>query len=197
MANILFDSTDYPWLNACLNYAHDEWGPYVAGYRRSADLLVEHVRDTHTNHDILVYPIVFLYRQFLELQLKQLIIKGYQLLDIRQGFPKHHELDKIWPECKSVLNKVWPGKIANQLKIIEDCIDSLSKIDPESFSFRYPVDKEDNPSLPGITHINLGGLAKTMDEVASLLEAASTGISVYLDSKIETEANLRLCYDED
>lgn len=187
----LFKS-DFDWQNnACLNYLSDNWWPYVAGYKRAADLLVEYVKDTHRNQDILVYPIVFLYRQYLELLLKQIIQDGSRLLDMNQTLPKNHKINNLWEQSRKILIKVWPDADLNDLNTIEQCINQLSETDPFSTAFRYPTDKEDNPSLPDIKHINLRNLSEIINKTASLLEGVSAWIGEYLENKLEMKAEYR------
>lgn len=176
---------------ACLNFMPDHLGMYVVGYKHAGNVLVEYVKDTRRYQDTLVYPIVFLYRQYIELRLKELIKKGNLLLDIPKKFPKHHKIDKLWKQCREVLEKVYPEDSAEDLDAVEECIHQFSKSDPTSMAFRYPKDKNDNPSLPGLRHINLRNLSEVMTRVASLLDAASMGIIYNLDNKWEMEEVLR------
>lgn len=61
---------DIDWKNnACLNFSHDMSEIYISGYKSAGDILVEHVKQKKRNQDFLVYPIGFLYRQYLELRL--------------------------------------------------------------------------------------------------------------------------------
>jgi hypothetical protein len=63
-------------MNACLN-----WGGglvYALGYRTAADALIERVAGM--DQDALVYPIVFCYRQYLELLLKSRHRRGSEVL---------------------------------------------------------------------------------------------------------------------
>jgi hypothetical protein len=66
--DILFAEAKDWWMNACVNYGGG--GLHAIGYRRAADALVEQVAQTHSDQDFFVYPIVFCYRQYLELMLK-------------------------------------------------------------------------------------------------------------------------------
>ncbi|HMK50182.1 MAG TPA: hypothetical protein VK435_09020, partial [Thermodesulfovibrionales bacterium] len=72
----LFQSADDWWHNACLNYMHDSWPAYIIGYKKAADILVRHIKQKRRSQDTLVYPIIFLYRQYLELAIKNLILKS-------------------------------------------------------------------------------------------------------------------------
>ena len=102
----LFQS-DKDWKNnACLNFTSDPTHGYVEGYKRAADLLVAHVMEKGKDQDYLVYPITFLYRQHLELLLKEIITDGRDLLDEGSGHPNHHELDKLWPVAKGLIRKI-------------------------------------------------------------------------------------------
>ena len=67
-------SNDVWWHNACLNFAsmNNKWNLYAEGYKQAGDLLVKHVMDTQSEQDILVYPIFFLYRHYIELRSKDI-----------------------------------------------------------------------------------------------------------------------------
>lgn len=184
----LFTSDSDWWHNACLNYLKDHWNSYADGYKKAADLLVKHVDNTHSNQDILVYPVVFLYRQHIELRLKILIRDGNQLLDIPEKFPLHHRIDDLWKQCRIILEKVWPTDSAEELEAIEECINQFSEKDPSSMAFRYPTDKDGSPLLPGISHINLRNLAEIITRISSFLDCASMGISEDLSLKHEMES---------
>jgi len=170
------------WHNACLNRFHDNWSLYADGYKRAGDLLVEYIKDARSDQDFLVYPIVFLYRQYLELRLKELIRDGNQLLDVPQEFPKHHKIDKLWGQCRRILEQVWPEGPTEDLDAVEECIRQFSEKDPSSIAFRYPTDKDGNPSLPDLRYINLRNLSEVMARIGSLLDGSSDGISAYLQN---------------
>ncbi len=176
-----------------------DWVLYAAGYKKAGDLLVEH-GIAHGEQHILVYPAVFLYRQYIELQLKEIIRNGNWFLDISQhcsvGFPTHHNIAELWRECRNILKNIDEeeyqklgederDKYKNDLDAIEQGINEFSEWDPNSQAFRYPIDKDDNPSvsvdqLHTITFRNLRDL---VDRISSLLEGISVGISECLKAK--------------
>jgi len=184
----LFKSDIDWWHNACLNYLSDHWDVYTEGYRQSADLLVDHIKETRSNQDLLVYPIIFLYRQYIELRLKILIRDGKELLDLPGGFPKHHKIDELWRECRIILEKVWPEGPEEDLIAVEECINQFSKKDPTSMAFRYPTDKNGNPHLSDVKYINLRNLSEVMARLAALLDGSSDGVSEFLSCKREMES---------
>jgi hypothetical protein len=185
----LFKSDSDWWHNACLNYPGIDIEAYAIGYKQAADCLVEYVSQERRFQDTLVYPIAFLYRQYLELRLKELIRSGNILLGTPNNMRKpDHRIDKYWEQCRKVLEKIWPNEKTDDLDAIAECIKDFSKVDPTSTGFRYPVNTDGRPSLKGITHINLRNLAEVMNRIASPLDAAGTGIDVMLDQKREMES---------
>lgn len=182
--DVLFKADDDWWHNACLNYFGTDWGIYASGYKQAGDVLVEHIKETRSRQDFLVYPIVFLYRQYLELRLKQLIDYGHDLLDESVNFPKHHQLDKLWSECKAVLRKIDPRPPEKDLEAIDDAIAQFCAVDPSSEGFRYPFNKEGDKSLPDeLRYINLRNLAEVIDRIAGFIEAGTMMLSHYRDLK--------------
>jgi len=186
----LFKADDDWWNNACLNPYSKDFYEYITGYKRAGDILVSFVKEYKSDQDTLVYPIVFLYRQYLELQLKAIIRDGNLLLNDHDGFDQIHEIDKLWRSCKIILIKVWPNSPVDDLNAVEEYILQFSNIDQFSFAFRYPSDRDGNFSLSDITYINLRNLADRISEIGSLLEGANAGIFDYLETKQEMERGL-------
>lgn len=179
-----------------------DWVLYAGGYKRAGDILIEH-GIAHGGQHILVYPIVFLYRQYIELQLKDIIRNGYRYLGISKyfppGFPTGHKIDEYWSECRSILKKIDEeeyqklgeyerNKYNSDLDSLARDIREFSEWDPDSTAFRYPVDKKGNPSIADLANISFAGLKELVERIADLLDAISVGISHYLDAKHE---NLR------
>lgn len=182
------------WHNACLNYLPDDWELYAIGYKQAADVLVEYIKACQSHQDSLVFPIVFLYRQYLELRLKQLIKDGNHLLDRAEDFEDTHDLEKLWGDCKSVLEGIEPKPEKKELDAIDNLISQFCKVDPGFFSFRYSVTKKDQKtkerarSLPtDLKHINLRNLKEVMSKISNFLDGASDMISVYSEHKSEME----------
>ena len=110
-SSILFMSSADWWHNACLNFMGIDINAYAVGYKRAADFLVERVSQERRHQDTLVYPIAFLYRQYLELRLKELIHNGNMLLDIPLMEKNlHHGIDKLWEQCRDILEKIHPNE---------------------------------------------------------------------------------------
>jgi hypothetical protein len=176
----LFASAEDWWNNACLNYFLSDWTVYAIGYKDAADILVNHVDDHGRRQDILVYPIVFLYRQYLELALKDLIRQARRLLDDPEPYPNNHRIDQLWALCDSLLEQVSPGDSVEYRKEIGRLIREFAQVDPLSMAFRYPEDKDGNPSLPGIRHINVRNVRDVIGKITVILDGADAQIDEYL-----------------
>ncbi|MBI4302567.1 MAG: hypothetical protein HY664_08170 [Chloroflexi bacterium] len=195
----LFKSGEDWQNNACLQpYLTDvTWDLAARGYKDAADIMIEQISNIAagkggivTGIDVLVYPIVFLYRHYLELRLKSIIKYGNELLDIPEEFPKLHKLDKLWRRCRGILKKVQPEDSVEVIDAVEKCICEFSKIDPESMAFRYSTDRDGSSTLPeNLIHINLRNLSEVMARIANYLDDSSNAISVDLEQKRSMEAD--------
>lgn len=168
-AGTLFASDPDPWHNAYLDRVPMPWGLYADGYRKAANLLVERC-ETFYDRNTLIYPIAFLYRQYIELALKEFILDGNRVVAEPHPLPTHHGLDQLWGVCKEIICErrlpVSPGDLA----AVERGIREFSNFDPTSDAFRYPVDKKGTPSKPLTAgSLSIRGLAATMDQVAARL----------------------------
>ncbi len=90
------------WHNAHLDFYHINWNLYALGYKDAADILVQFVLKAPGQQDMLVYPIVFLYRQYIELRLKEIIKKGEALLSTFNDIPFGHNIYDLWNKCKKI-----------------------------------------------------------------------------------------------
>lgn len=178
-------------MNACLNFMHDMRYGYIEGYRRAADRLIEHVAETGNDQDVFVYPIAFMYRQHIELQLKQIINAGRELLTDRGSYPPHHKLHDLWPLAKGLLRKTWPNEPdPPEFGKIDNFIDQFSKIDHDSTAFRYPMQKVGDTSLQGVRYISLRNLAESVHSFSGFLDRAASSLADYLQYKHESERDM-------
>jgi hypothetical protein len=175
----LFAPADDWQHNACINYLPDSIHAYADGYKEAAEIVVGHAISRRAANDTLVYPILFLYRHYLELRLKELIASGSVLIGKRIRPPADHRLDNIWGVCRPILKKISPQEPANSFKTIGECIKEFARFDASSQSFRYSRSRNGQRSLEGVTHINLRNVRDTMSKVSGLLDGASMAILEY------------------
>lgn len=134
----------------CGSFYRDDpsWEGYTGSYKDAADRLVESIERCEL--DSLVYPIMFLYRHYLELQLKSLLRNFYLLHGIQCScHQKTHDLVELWRRVRPRIEKMYPQDTEDN-KHIEARIKEFNQIDPKSLAFRYPEDIGGNPSFESV-----------------------------------------------
>ncbi len=183
----LFTSISTPnpdwYLNACLNV---DWDIYAEGYKKAGDHLVQYVVDSNCDQDFLIYPVVFLYRQYLELRLKELLLVSSKLYDQEVNVPKDHDLLSLWRRVRPNIEKTFPdSQKEGYYERIEDRIKELCGVDLGSYAFRYPEDTKGRPTLAGIDRINLKWLKNVVQSISIVLDGSSIGMGEHLSVKYE------------
>lgn len=193
VSNSLFSSGEEWQSNACVNYSHAPMRLYILGYKKAGDILAQQVIETARDQDSLVYPIAFLYRQYIELQLKDIIKESRILLSEGSTFPEHHKLKTLWELVSQLMRKVIAkadesaGKYitSEDFAFVETVVSSFVEIDPESMAFRYPKNKHGCSSLGEIRHINIHNLAEQINELSERLEKFDLVVGVLRDGQNE------------
>src|SRR5262245_27116320 len=104
-----FDAGPDWFNNACVGWGRCHEDLYVRGYERAAEVLIDRVSGSGGDADVLIYPIVFLYRHHLELRLKQIIRLGHALFHEKTQLPHSHGLVVLWRKCRPMLERFWPN----------------------------------------------------------------------------------------
>ena len=128
--------------NACTSPSEVELGHFVTAYKESADALVESAIARRAVLDVVLFPILFLYRHYLELELKNLVMIHRKLLGADPDYPQHHSLKALWDEAKTGIREDYGADCPVEVDYLDSCIDELNAHDPASFSFRYPRDRK-------------------------------------------------------
>jgi hypothetical protein len=182
----LFDAEGGEWsLIARLDFEHPDFAYYCPGYREAAESLIEVVSGNEDLLDFCIYPIVFLYRHYVELRLKETILYTRRLLNQEACFPNHHDLLQLWRERKQILSQARACPPEEEEAIVERLIKELAEADPKSFAFRYPVDKKGDPALPKISHISVKNLRDTMERLGNFLDAEAEYVLIALQTQQE------------
>lgn len=150
------------------NIAEDEFARMVLmmeGYKRAANLMVERANADRFERDYLVCPIIFNYRQFLELSLKYMIATYGRTVGIDPVW-KSHNLAYLWQRFVEVLKRYGTTDPDEADPVVGEIIAEFAKIDPGSDSYRYPVDTKGNPIPITYGDLHLPTLADVMNGVA-------------------------------
>jgi hypothetical protein len=165
-------------------FAHFGWGDrktqiggYCIGYKNAADTLIEDALSSKeiSKLDTVVFPALFLYRQYIELTLKDLIISLSELKGnekIRKFKEYNHDLGQLWKDFSKIHSVLISDNNDPVLDIVKRYIDEFIKIDRTSFSFRYPFTKELKLIFGKEKRINLRHLKERMDEIESFFNGA-------------------------
>lgn len=182
--------SDKDWeLNACLNYYHVTPGTIADGYKEGADALAVAAADKNATLDLVIYPIAFLYRQYLELKIKEIIDTARRLEGTGHGYPTNHNLDELWTEAVQLLRQHYAADVPPELDNIQCCIDEFHAHDATSMAFRYPTDKKGQLHLKDLRHINLRNLYETMERIGNLLDCLSSHLADRLQCTYEMQAD--------
>ncbi|MBI2060087.1 MAG: hypothetical protein HYT87_09980 [Nitrospirae bacterium] len=156
------------------------WHFYVNGYKDAADFLVTHAA-TEGDPRKIGYPILFLYRQHLELALKALIRDCGRMAGRREAFPKTHRIDDLWQICCRLLNEISSGTSNNdEIQQTTRLIAEFSKVDPTSEASRYPEDKDGNPPAVDV-EVVLSTVKESVGKLSLLLDCIGTHVNIRED----------------
>ncbi len=186
-------------------FAHFGWGgiwqqfySYCTGYKESADRLIDDAIASQeiARLDTVVFPAFFLYRQFIELSLKQAILEFSRgkYKDIVSTLKNlNHNLDAMWREFKKVLPEARNEGERTTLVVVQKYIKEFSKVDKYSFSFRYPITKDMKLIFGKEQRVNLRHVKERMAE----LEAFFSGANAYMDDLRTHEREMREEFEDE
>jgi hypothetical protein len=182
-----------PTGNIVLNFSEDlihALVPFAIGYRKAAGALAASFRgDAYADYD--GYPVLYLYRHSLELLLKAVVYRGAKVMGLvgleRPNVPglfSRHELERLLPAVRAVFRAMdweWDATPIGTHAEFENIVRQVDKIDPKSYTFRYPM----SPSGEAEHFVvNVPNFAETLDVLLRLLEGAND----LLDERFQTEA---------
>ena len=175
------------WHDALVSEYPIHWSIYSAAYKMAADRLVNSLAKDRHEIDFLIFPILYLYRHYLELALKGIIRDGESLLEVQNKPPAGHGLDKLWVRAAQVLrdSSRIDGLGQPDLSIIDNCIRQFATVDPTGESFRYARRRDDSPVEHKVSRVNVRVLKEEMDNASQEIEMWWNGLSAYLDLKNE------------
>lgn len=162
---------------------YNMWDKYATSYKIAGEAIAEKISLDKSNIDYLVYPLVYLYRQYFELRIKEILVtsQGYSNEKIEILF--NHDLLKAWQNCKTWIKTIRPEVTSAELENVETVLIDFNKYDQGSFSFRYPFDKKNKPTLNSLNYINVKLFLESITLSISFLEDITKLISATIDFK--------------
>lgn len=186
----LFNPGEDWWLSAYIQPWNKDFSAYAEGYKKAADIVTDHVTTTSEGdrsvRDYVVFPVAFLYRHYIELRLKEILLVGGRLYDLKERLPKHHRIDELWKHARSIVKET---SASEDLDVMDACISEFAKMDQNSQSFRYPVDRDGNQSIkPDQLVISLPHLRDVMERLGSFLDTAADYLHILYQQKCEMDS---------
>lgn len=160
--------------------ATHRWSIYAYGYKEAADRLVDGIDNGQGWQDFLVYPILYLYRHYLEVMIKGQIREAQELLKIerpstaaekkkrRIEAAEGHDIVALWEYLLTLMHQIYPTKDRSVLDQGTRIITAFTAIDAHGDAFRYPESIQGNATLSSIREINVRRLR---DEVMLVADA--------------------------
>jgi len=163
---------------------------YITGYKEAADAVIQHAieKGLGPTLDKCVFPACFLYRQYIELTLKDIYLsnsndnKDEKMRTIKDC---RHDLKKIWAKTKELILHDFPDEDIGILNAVEDYISQFVAEDVSSLVFRYPIKTDLDPVHSKGKSFNLLNLAVRMGELENYLSSISFGMSANRDTESE------------
>lgn len=180
--------TDLPrgaWDACMVEAGPGRWAHYASSYREAGNALVEAVAQSSYRRNTLGAPILFCYRQYIELSLKDVLATAGILLDEPQVIPAEHFLLRVWKNVRTLLSKIVQEGDNLWIERAETVISQIDALDPNSYCFRYPVDTKGNPTLPDSVVFDAVVVRGIIDELAILIDGAGALIDQYQGLKYE------------
>ena len=150
---------------------------YAESYKQAGDALIEWVEKQNGQADCIIHPLCFLYRQYLELILKSIIIDCQRLLGNSFEIKLTHNIKTLWKKCREFLEEVFGEQFLKDNSQIEIRIERFLSVAPSHDAFRYPIMKDKKPSFPNQHYVNVRVLGEEMNKIWSLFFGISNDLA--------------------
>ena len=151
----------------------------LAGYEEAAKHLVDIALEDRRERESLIFPILFLYRHYLELQLKYFISTYGHHAGVEPDW-NNHDLSTLWHRFKEIYDEFGgkEGDPDDAYSTVKKIVAQFAKMDPRSFSYRYPCDKKGRKVPIAYNNLDMETLKDVMNGVSGFF----SGCDGYFDS---------------
>ncbi len=156
---------------------------YSQAYKDAADILVEHTQTDKTSLNFMVFPILFLYRHYIELALKEIILTASKYLGKKQSTINFHTLSKLWEEAKRLILEVDLDIPKDDIVAVANQILQFHNLDKSSMTFRYPADNQGNVFKNLSDYINIENVREIVDGLHAWFFGLACVLGEYQDAK--------------
>ena len=168
------------------------WDYFVRGFRDAADVLLESViaNPRRVPIDLLLYPLIFLYRHHFELLLKSIIIAGSKMKQSPLPPQKIHSLLDLWRQARPLIESCFPNDNWSQNNCAERLFVAFQHVDAASQTFRYPPIRGAEAPLFKHEHVNLRHFGDTATRLSQYLQQILFGLEHKYEQQIEWESEM-------
>jgi hypothetical protein len=188
--------------NFVISFTPDPKGDFAVfarAYALAADRLASRLLEEPRFSDYEAYPVMFLYRHAFELFLKHIIYAAavfamFADLDRSACALKNtHDLPKLSGAAADLLGCLFPHDASLRLAMDSamQTAREFEEIDPESYSYRYPIDRKGLHSTKRHQVVNLRATASHMSKLLSDLDTIRFGMEIEAGTAREACALLR------
>jgi hypothetical protein len=170
----------------------------LLGYRRSAEMLAERVVADADNKDLdtVIFPFAALWRHYVELQLKSLVLNYRFLLNKPYEQRRSHKVLQLWQELRVLIAEDGHSVTGEDVRSVDRVMTQLHDLDPGSEDFRYAHRKDGSATMQDVQALDYVRFHEAMTAVANFLEAVDTGLDVAIEAKLDYEAERQADYAE-
>lgn len=180
------------------DYHRDMYGSMVKGYSEMGKYLADCYIEESSKRDELFLPMCYLYRNALELELKQIWYEECgapqqeRLIKLKRG---KHSFQKMWNIINTDIlqHSQGQGDIA-VIAYAEKYIRQLHEFDLTSGVFRYPTDKFMKYHFKNRTYLDARNVADFMEEISQFLQAVDYMMNYHNQILGEMEAEYASYY---
>jgi hypothetical protein len=168
-------------------------GLYSDGFLQAGDRLVDSLKGSPVE-DALIYPIVYVYRHHLELELKGRILyclnwlSGKNAEEIKsfasEKLNRNHRLLPLWHTLRN-LYPCCAKQMPNETKAFEKLLAELDKLDPDGQAARYAEDIKEKQTFFGLYSLDLALFRSAIHKMSHYLDCILESIGEELDWRSE------------
>jgi hypothetical protein len=155
------------------------------GFHASAVLLLEAAlaAEDWRERDRLIWPALYSFRHYLELELKYLA-RDHTALISRRPAPTHR-LRSLWQPVRETFTTCFGDSATEPAGVIEAAIKAYEAIDPAGDGLRYATTRAGDPSLPDDLYLDPQALLDLVHEVKDVFDPVEMAFQVHDDTMME------------
>ena len=155
------------------------WGAYAYGYKLAADAVANVCLENYPMRSVLYAPIFYLYRHYIELELKSMWKEHQRRGWIEEEFQNDHKIMPLWNRVKAPLfERDIISEVDEFVRDVGKSFNLLNSIDESSTYSRYPTSGNDEPHE---IQFEIGEFIVAMDKIDTFFLGISAMIDQYDD----------------